>query len=90
VVALARHNRVQQVPERVGVLDRPYADLSLEGPERDLNCVTGGAAIPTGQAVGMLCPKLRRSVVARQVLRMLHRIDETRTTVPEICRASLV
>jgi hypothetical protein len=48
VIALPRHDRVQEIPECVWVLDRSDPDAALERPQRDLHRVAGSTAIAAG------------------------------------------
>ena len=68
VVALSRHDGVEEIPECVGVLDRSNPHLPLEGPQRDLDRVAGGASVAAGESIGVLCPQLGGSVLARELL----------------------
>ena len=45
VVALAGHNRIEQITEGVGVLDRPDTHVVLQRPQRDLDGMPGVSPI---------------------------------------------
>ena len=90
VIALSGHNRIQKIAERVRILDRPNTNIVLERPQRDLNGMTGCAAIAAGQAVAVQRPQLGRTTLLREILRVPHRIDQTRTPAAVKRRERLV
>jgi hypothetical protein len=65
VVALPRDHRVQEVAERVGVLDRADGDVTLERPQSDLDHVACRSAVTAGETVTVLRPELRRLELLR-------------------------
>jgi hypothetical protein len=89
VVALARDDRVQQVPKRLGILHCPHPDIVLQRPQRNLDRVAGRLSITAGETITVLRPQLGGGV-ARELLGMPHRVCKPRATTADKCRERLV
>jgi hypothetical protein len=90
MVALARDYRVKQDTERVGIPQRANPHIALQRPQRDLDRMPGATAITTGKPVRMLRPQLPDAMLMGEILTMLDRIAQTRTTVSPVRRHRLV
>jgi hypothetical protein len=90
VVALPGDDGVQEVAERVRILDGSDLNVALERPQRDLDGVTGGTPVTAGQAITVQSPKLGRAMLLREILGMLHRIHDARPSVAVKRRERLI
>jgi hypothetical protein len=67
VIALTGYDGVEEVAERVRVLDRSDRDVRLHGPARDLDDIPRGLPVTASEAIAVLHPQLGRAVARTQL-----------------------
>jgi hypothetical protein len=90
VVVLARDHGVDQIAERVWVLDRSDPDVARQRPQRDLDRMPGRASVAPRETIAVLRLQPHHALLLSELLNVAHRVNQARTPAAVKRREGLV